>query len=225
MLENIISFIYPNTCIICGKKLKQIESYACTNCFSILKYKMYRETKITLDKCYFEKLICSFWYEGIVRKKMLDFKFLGRSYLGKQFAKAMVKDASLINLQDFIIIPVPIHKKRFFERGYNQSAILAKNISKILKIKYASNILTKIKHNSKQSMLKHIERCQNVKDVYKIKNIKNLQGQKILLVDDIYTTGATVNECAKVLKEHGATKVYVIVAARARLQGGVRWTN
>lgn len=114
-----------------------------------------------------------------------------------------------------IIIPVPIHRRRFNDRGYNQSELIAKEISKKLKINnFRNNILIKIRNNAIQSTLNKHQRMMNVKDVYKVQNINLIQNKKILLIDDIYTTGNTVNECSRVLKENGAKEIGVFTISK-----------
>lgn len=113
-----------------------------------------------------------------------------------------------------IIIPIPISKKRFKQRGYNQSAIIANNLAKTFNIEYKENVLVKIKDNKPQSELGQNERSENVKGIYMLKDPKQIYQKKILLIDDIFTTGSTANECTKVLKENFATKVGIFTLAK-----------
>lgn len=114
---------------------------------------------------------------------------------------------SFENLKKYdIIIIVPISKHRKKERGYNQSYLIAKEISKIIKIPIAKKILYKIKNTVPQSSLNRKQREENAKGAYKIRNTTKLYNKKILLIDDIYTTGNTVNECAKVLMHNGVKR-------------------
>lgn len=112
-----------------------------------------------------------------------------------------------------IIGAVPIHKKRMLERGYNQSELIAKEIAKNIQGIEYKKLLKKTKNNQTQSELKKEERLENVKNVYEIQNKQIIQDKKIILFDDIYTTGSTVNECSKVLKENGAKEVLVLTLA------------
>ena len=113
-----------------------------------------------------------------------------------------------------IIIPVPISKQRNKNRGYNQSLLLAKEISKELNIECIDKCLIKIKNILPQSSLKKEERIRNVKNVYSIKNTQNISGKKILLIDDIYTTGSTVIECSRILAENGAKDIGILTIAK-----------
>ena len=109
-----------------------------------------------------------------------------------------------------------MYYKRKLERGYNQSEILAKEISKYFTSKFITNVLYKFKKSKVQSTLKLDERRKNVLGTYLIKNSDKIKGKTILLVDDIYTTGATASECAKMLKTNGARKVIVVTIAHGK---------
>ena len=115
-----------------------------------------------------------------------------------------------------IIGAVPIHKKRINERGYNQSELIAREIAKSIPNLEYKKILIKIKNNQRQSELKKEDRLENVKNVYKIQNRQIIQNKKIILFDDIYTTGNTVNECSRVLKENGAKEILILTLASGR---------
>jgi len=112
-----------------------------------------------------------------------------------------------------IICAVPIHKKRKAERGYNQSELIAKEISKKLQNIEYKDILIKTKNNKRQSDLKREDRIDNVRNVYEIRNKQIIKDKKIIIFDDVYTTGNTVNECSRVLKENGANKILVLTLA------------
>ena len=113
-----------------------------------------------------------------------------------------------------IIIPVPIHKKRKAQRGYNQTQLIASKISKYLKIKLCDDVLIKSKNTIAQSKLNKNKRKQNIKGAFKILNSEKIQGKNILLFDDIYTTGSTVNECSKILTRAGAKRIGVLTIAK-----------
>lgn len=155
-------------------------------------------------------------YEGIVRKLILDYKFGHKPYIYRTFKTFFQKNEKLyVLLKKYdIIVPVPISRKRCKNRGYNQSALLAKELAKVLGLEYEENALVKIINNPKQSELSQEQRILNVKNVYKIKKDSKIINKKVLLIDDVFTTGATCNECVKVLKEAGAKKVGVFTIAK-----------
>lgn len=114
-----------------------------------------------------------------------------------------------------VLIPIPIHKDRMRTRGYNQSELIAKDLAyEIKNIKLENRVLIKTKNIIAQSSLNKKQRENNIKDVYQIKSVEKVMNKKILLLDDIYTTGSTVNECAKILKEAGCKEVGIITIAK-----------
>lgn len=114
-----------------------------------------------------------------------------------------------------IILPVPIHKKRLNGRGYNQSELLAREISRKLKnIQFFNKLLIKTENNVAQSTLTKEERILNVKNIYKVQNNNLIREKSIILLDDIYTTGNTVNECSRLLKENGAREIGIFTISK-----------
>lgn len=113
-----------------------------------------------------------------------------------------------------IIIPVPISKKRLKERGYNQSELIAKQIAKATEMRLEVGCLYKNKNIIAQSKLSKEQREENIKGVYGIKNKEKLHEKKVLLFDDIYTTGSTVNECCRIIKNANPNKIGVMTIAK-----------
>ena len=120
----------------------------------------------------------------------------------------------IVRLSSLVVLPVPLHPKRLRERDFNQSLILAKEISKAVGIPLIIDNLQRIRWTRPQIELKGEERLINVKGAFALKNHKAIEGKSILLIDDVYTTGATVRECSKILKKAGVEKVYVLTLAR-----------
>ena len=165
---------------------------------------------------YFDEHIFLFNYNGEIRNAILNYKFHEKPYIYRTFVNFIENNKKICNeIKKYdIIMPVPISNNRIKYRGYNQSAILARKIASKLKIKYINNNLIKIKDNKPQSSLNYEERIKNVKDVYKLKNIIKVKNKNILIVDDIFTTGSTVNECSKVLLKSGANKIGIFTIAK-----------
>jgi len=120
-------------------------------------------------------------------------------------------------VSSLMIMAVPLHPKRLREREFNQSILLAREISKALKLPLILNNLQRIRWTRPQIELKGKERLMNVKGAFTLRDPKEVKGKSILLIDDVYTTGATVQECSKVLKKAGAEKIYVLTLARVVL--------
>lgn len=113
-----------------------------------------------------------------------------------------------------IILPVPISKKRYKQRGYNQTELIAREIGKRTDIELVTNCLYKEKNNVPQSTLNKEDRIENVKNAYIIKNSKIIKGKRVIILDDIYTTGSTVNECSKLLKQNNVKEILVMTIAK-----------
>ena len=134
----------------------------------------------------------------------------------KTFAKLILKNEKICGiLKSYDIIEaVPMHKKKKNERGYNQNELIAKEIAKHIEGIQYKKILKKVKNNERQSLLSKTARIQNVKGVYEVQESKIIKDKKIILFDDIYTTGSTAEECAKVLKLNQAKEVVVLTLAK-----------
>ena len=113
-----------------------------------------------------------------------------------------------------IILPVPISKKRYKQRGYNQTELIAREIRKRTDIELVTNCLYKEKNNVPQSTLNKEDRIENVKNAYIIKNSKIIKDKRVIIFDDIYTTGSTVNECSKLLKQNNVKEILVMTIAK-----------
>ena len=227
--EKIINLIYPQTCGICGKINNKT---VCSKCniqlkkqekIGILTKEKLEENSLEKEK-FFEELIYIFKYEGQIRELILDYKFNEKSYMYKTFVNFLLKNKKIFeNIKKYDkIIPVPISKKRYKERGYNQSLLIAKEISmqisyetnNNIKLELVNNCLIKTKNIIEQSKLNKEDRQHNIQGVYTLKNGSILTNKSILLIDDIYTTGSTVNECSRVLQQAKPNKIGVLVLAK-----------
>ena len=169
------------------------------------------------DKRYFDYFYSSYAYTGFIRKMILDFKFSNKKYLYDFLSFKMVKAIKEFDVFkiDFILY-VPISFHRYLERGYNQSYLIAKQISNKTKIPLVKFCLVKIKNNKRQSELSVSDRMKNIDGVFKTIFDDIIKDKNILLIDDIYTTGATANECCRILKKAGAKKILLATVAIAQ---------
>lgn len=204
--DHALEIIFPPKCGICGKIG---ERYICNNCYNMFVinkiYKNYNRERFHMLK-----------YEGIIRDKLIEYKFNDKPHLYRMFYEILIKDK---NACDFlkgydIIIPVPIHKKRKSLRGYNQSELIAKKLSDRFKMPMYIDVLKKQINTIPQSSLGKKARKSNAQNVYKVDNMQKIKNKNVVIVDDIYTTGATANECIKVLKDAGAYRVGIITIAK-----------
>lgn len=232
MLDFFVSLLYPKKCVGCKKN----GAYICDNCFAGIDFLQFQVCCVcqkgsidglTHPKCKtsysLDGIISSIAYKGIVKKLLYQFKyrpFLSdlKIILGKLFYEGLIQQEAFINFLDaknVWITSVPLHSNRLKKRGYNQSELLAKELSIKLEIPYLSNVLVRQKHTKPQFELKKEERKKNMLGAFSI-NQKfggEIKGKRIILVDDIATTGATLRECGKILKKSGAGKVLGVTLA------------
>lgn len=209
---NLLEFIYPNVCGFCNKICKE---EICNKCrMKIKKYQI--NIVIKPPNRYFNELISIFKYEGIIREKILQYKFNDKAYMRNTFAKIILKNKKVCGLlkKYDIIIPVPIHKSRKAQRGYNQTQLIASKIAEYMDIEFCNNVLVKNKNTIAQSKLNRKKRIENIKGAFNILNLEKVQGKNVLLFDDIYTTGSTANECSRILKTAGAKTLGILTIAK-----------
>ena len=147
---------------------------------------------------------------------LINYKFNEKSYLYRSFVNFLLKQQKvfeIIKTYD-IILPVPISKKRYKQRGYNQTELIAREISKRAGIELVTNCVYKERNNVPQSTLNKEDRIENVKNTYIIKNSKIIKDKRAIILDDIYTTGSTVNECSKLLKQNNVKEILVMTIAK-----------
>ncbi len=224
MLNFILNIFYPNKCMFCNEFLDNNSKYYCKKCYYKLPFtedkiclicgrEVYGTHKICLScrthKTYIDVNYPAFTYSGNIEEALKKFKFAGKMWYYKPFAKLMyenIKDK--VSNIDYIVYP-PINKKTFYKRGYNQMELISKEMSKLLNIKMLKNCIYKTRENEKQSLTSGKLRYQNVRGVFAINNgfSEIINGRNILLLDDVMTTGATINECARMLKKSGAKSV------------------
>lgn len=224
-----LDFIFPKACFGCGTE----GSYLCADCLATMDvlnsaFCLCSKPKIlsfpgkcslcrnkSLNGLYFavayknslaQKLIHSFKYSPYIKEIAESLALLIITHL-----KLTEREKDLKNA---VLVPIPLAKKRLRERGYNQSEEIARLLAKEYKIPLITGCLEKVRPTKNQMELSGVEREQNLKGVFAVKGANGIFGKKIFLVDDVYTTGATMEECARVLKEAGTREVWGIVAAR-----------
>ncbi len=223
-LINLADFFLPRLCPSCGSKLEPGEKAVCRPCLG--KIKTASDERITLEfnkKFAAKNFISGFTslyifekdkeLQNIIHNLKYNQRFLIGKFLGGMIG-AMKKD-TIESWEIDEIIPVPLHALKKAERGYNQSLYLAKGIGTRLSIPVNRRSVVRRKNTLTQTKMNLKEREENISGAFKLKNINGLEGKNILIADDVITTGATTGECAKVLLEGGAAKVYAVSAAIA----------
>ncbi|MGN0961288.1 MAG: ComF family protein [Christensenellales bacterium] len=223
-----IDLFFPRQvkCIFCGKETKVFG--ICDDCYKLLpliknptchkcggrmmaKGKVCVECKnrtTALDRCY-----STLEYTNEIQRKIISFKQNSVKHIGETFSYLISDKFDEIEENIDIIIPVPIGKNRLKIRGFNQSEVLCNELKE--KGNIVLNILVRPDDTPHQTGLGRKNRLANLKDAFKVTDKTKVKNKTILLVDDIYTTGSTLNECAKTLKNAGASKVIGLVLARA----------
>ncbi len=210
ILNVFLDIFYPKRCIICNCKLNIAKKICiCSDCMPFLKSK---GQAIRDTSKFFEEAVSPLEYEGNTKEWMREFKFRIKKYLGSTFSYAIyqnIKEREFIKTVS-LICPVPIHPSR--DREYNQSEVIAKGISNKFSIPLAPDMLLKISNIKPLSKMDFKLRSRMIKSAIEFNVKYNIEGKIVCLVDDIYTTGSTANECARILKMYGAQKVYVLSA-------------
>lgn len=200
-------------CDDCKKNLPYLEGKICIHCGEPLvsdgNYCKRCKGKVFI----IDRAFAPFIYKDNAVSLVYNLKYNSKKYVAKCMAKFMADYFKKSKLYADYIIPVPLCDKRFKQRGYNQSEELAKEISKLLNINIKLDCLKRVKETPTQTNLDYSERQINLKDAFKVYKSKCLNDKTILLIDDVYTTGATTKECARVLKNAGANCVYVLTFA------------
>lgn len=211
-INSALDYFFPPICGMCGEIN---ENYICNNCYENIK-KIKKCVINEYNNRNFSKHLYIFKYEGIIRNKIIEYKFEDKGYLYKMFAKIILSDKKTYNFikKYDVIIPVPISKKRKKKRGYNQSELVANELAQKLNQDIWTDIIIKKKDNKPQSELNKLERIKNVEDIYEINKPIEVKNKKVLLLDDIYTTGSTVNEIARKLKQNQTQEIGVITLAK-----------
>ncbi len=207
-------------CNECGRELVFIDDNKCSKCGKPLElgYSPNICPDCKQNHHYFEKAVAPLEYIGLTKKAIYKYKYNKKSYMYKLFGKLIVralKDSDIIHNVD-LVVPIPLYRKKKLDRGFNQAELLTKYIAKELNFKMSNNNLVRIRRTSTQNKLSKLARRKNVLNAFKIRNEEAFEKKRILLIDDILTTGATVDECSKLILRSGAQKVYVATVATGR---------
>ncbi len=203
--EPVLSFIAPAVCISCGEPLSGNEKIICRHCFQkipTLSDDYLQNLKSEIATPYFDDLIVRFEFSPIFQQLIHLLKYERFSGVAPILAQSL---AEFIPLNFDLVTAVPLNPSRLKERGYNQSALLARHLSQITRIPFDESVLKRLRNTPSQTKLSRSERQANVRNAFAA--LKDMEGKRILLIDDVVTTGSTLNECARVLKEAGAQKV------------------
>lgn len=237
---NLLDFLVPPCCINC-REITVGDYQFCANCWKGLTYIINPfckrcghplEVNLSADLssidscdncsrsyCYYDQTRSACIYNDLIKKLIIRFKHGDGTYLAPTFARWLKQCGEKLILESDYIIPVPLHWKRLLHRRYNQSALIGLELLKLLTHKplYAPYMLRRKKSTLSQGHQSYSQRQDNMKDAFIVPDQyqHNLKGKTVTLIDDVVTTGATLQECSKALKKAGCEKVYILTVARA----------
>jgi ComF family protein len=167
-----------------------------------------------VDPPLFRKVVTVFEYGGSVADALTKFKYASASEFAQPFANLLAKLSLNLSHPD-VVIPVPLHAKRLVKRGFNQSALLGRPVARIQGARFSPGLVRRILDTAPQASCTRKARFENIKGAFAVTNPEKVRGRRILIVDDVITTGATIREISKVLIRAKAKSVEVIAVARA----------
>jgi len=234
LLEAAASLLYPPVCTSCSGKIEAGE-YLCEQCnakaarivapfcqqcsepFDGALTRAFTCANCAHREIYFDAAVAAYRGRGIVRDVIHEFKYARQVHLRHLVARwlcAAFEDTRIRQSHFDLMVPVPLHPTRQRERGFNQAVLLAELVSQQVSIR-CKPVLERIRYTTTQTALDRAERIQNLHNAFRLRKNADVRGLRVLLIDDVLTTGSTLSECARVLKRAGAISVYAATAARA----------
>jgi len=225
-----VNLVFPPHCPYCGARLERAHSI-CPHCFTKIRFisnpkcdrcgrpfDFEAPEKMICAKCltshnYYDKVRSAFIYDEFSRVPLLLFKHVHRTDLGSVLGHFLFLAGQELFPGTDAIVCVPMHRKRLWKRTYNQAAILSRFIGTKIQKPVLPHILQRTRATVSQGHMNAKGRKKNVSGAFHVKSDVDLKGQNILLIDDVFTTGATANECAKALKKAGAKRVFVLTVS------------
>lgn len=235
-LSAVKNWVVPPLCLMC-ERIVDTSGVCCPSCWKTIRFisKPYCEVLGTpfshdlgegmlsanaiASPPAFARARSAVLYDENMRRLVSSFKYSDQTELGPWMANWMVRAGSELLAQEPVLIPVPLHSRRLISRRYNQSAELVRHIAGETECEFQCDVLERIKNTKQQVGLSSKERERNVMGAFRVKkdNAYRIKGKSILLVDDVFTTGATVNAAAKALKRAGVQSVDVLTFARVEI--------
>ena len=216
---------FPQCCLVCGKTLLEGEEYLCFHCLSnmprthLYLHKDNEMEKELWGKFPIERASAYLYYSkgGDVKKLLTDLKYRGNADLGCFLGRCMTREMLSSGFFQGVdgIIPVPLHPRKQKIRGYNQSIMLANGISSVTNIPVWNDLLVRTQYTQTQTRKGSYERWLNVKDMFECTSPERLRGKHVLLVDDVFTTGATLVACADAFRQIPDLRFSVLTLALA----------
>jgi ComF family protein len=236
IIDSVLRWIYPVNCIACGgpaddrrlssicrpcwDSIRPIEEPVCPRCGRPFdsRLALTHSPGHVCGACrerppVFDQALSPYRYEGALEQAIRLFKYRGRANLARPLGDLALVWMDRIPACD-LVVPVPLHPDRLREREYNQALLLADRIARRLNLPLSYDHLMRVRATRPQTELDRADRARNVRRAFAVRRRADLEGRRILLVDDVFTTGATANECAKTLRRAGVRSVSVFTLAR-----------
>ncbi len=225
MLNDFISLIFPQVCVSCGNSLYKNEHTLCTYCvYHLPKTNFHLQKDNPIAKIFWGRInihaaaaFYGFNKGGRVQRLIHQLKYKGRKEVG--FAVGKLYGYELKKSEQFktvnAIVPVPLHPKKIKKRGYNQSESFAEGLAASMELEADLKTLFRAHESETQTKKSRFSRWQNVESIFQLNDLKNLEGKHVLLVDDVITTGATLEACAQTLQRIPGIRISVATIAYA----------
>lgn len=211
ILERVVSILLPERCVFCGG-VAEFGDYCCGKCEIPCAEAVVLPKESALDGA-----AASVYYMENARKAVLRLKRVPDKRTARFFAELMYAKVKADLHSDFdILVPIPVNPKKLAERGFNQAEVLARELGALMGKEVTGSILSRSDFAGSQHKLTAIERMENARKSYSLIDANPVKGRRILLVDDVYTTGSTVEACALLLKNAGAASVCAITATKTK---------
>jgi ComF family protein len=224
--EDLLSLFYPNLCCACGDAMQHSIGIICVECqLHLPQTDFHTDENNAMIKKFWGRIpvvhAASYLYfqkDSRVQNLLHELKYKGRTDVGETlgvFYGSILKDSDTVFKKADVILPVPLHYKKLRKRGYNQSDFFAKGLSKSMNIAWSDSLLQRNIFTETQTGKNRIERWENVEDIFELKNKENFEGKHIILVDDVVTTGATLEACANALYSKVDCAISILTIASA----------
>ena len=225
ILTPLFDFFLPRICPGCNKKLSNDTKPVCDDCLSSILIADEEKLEHEFEKNFKSSNIISDYYalyifqpDQALQHIIHALKYKRQFKLGVFLGEIVSEGIKSRSWQVDVIIPIPIHHLKKVERGYNQSDYIAKGLSRKLNIPWSGKIVKRLRHTESQTKLNMKQRALNIADAFKVKRSEEIQNKNILVVDDVSTTGATILECAKMIKAAGAKTIYACTVGTTSLE-------
>ena len=242
--RNVLDFVFPQKCISCDGEIQEGDYFLCVPCrddIGFIQQPFCFLCGVPADMSYdypHEEFVCGDcrknpfkfnqarslgFYDTVLRTTIHHFKYRKQTWVLSEMNLLLEKyfQENPRFYQGFTVSPIPLHFNKMKERGFDQAFLIARQVAVILKLPLEGGLLRRVKATSPQATMTRAERTLNIKGAFEVNRPEHVSDKDILLVDDVFTTGATVDEAAKILKQNGARKVYVFTLGRVVVGKGL----